>query len=98
MRACMSIAVIATVAVLLLGGCDKAKDAVSKMAKKEVSEQHCNPNLPATGKKNKVPDPEQPSFCSGPLMWCSYCEYSAEGALIESGSLPCGVCLQGETN
>ena len=38
------------------------------------------------------------SFGMPPLMWCSYCEYSAEGALIDSGSLPCGACLQTETN
>jgi hypothetical protein len=93
----MSGAVIAAVVVLLLPGCDWVKDAISKFEKKETSEQNCNPNLPATGEKNKVPDPVHPSFCTGPVMWCSYCEYSAEGALIDSNSRPCGVCIQGET-
>lgn len=92
------IAAFASCALLLVAaGCDKAKEAVSKADKTEISTQHCGPNLPATGEKHKVPDPVRPTFCTGPVMWCSYCEYSAEGAFINNSSRPCGVCLKMDT-
>lgn len=90
-------AVVILAAVMMLASCQKAKDALSKVDKIDVSVQHCTPRLPATGERHKVPDPSRPSFCTGPILWCSYCEYSSDGALISSGSHPCGVCAGAET-
>ncbi len=83
-------ALIATGSLLMTAGCDKAE-------KQATTKQNCDARLPATGERHKVPNPVRPSFCTGPVMWCSYCEYAADGALIDSSSRPCGVCLQGET-
>jgi len=83
--------------VTSLTACEKAKDALSKVDKTEISVQYCNPSIPATGERHKVPNPSRPSFCTVPVMWCSYCEYSGAGQLLSSGSHPCGACLGAET-
>lgn len=90
-------ALIVAAVLLAMSGCEKVKDALAKVDKVEVTQQYCTPRLPGTGSKHKVPDPERPSFCTGPVMWCSYCEYEADGSLASSGSLPCGVCVGTET-
>lgn len=90
-------ALFVIVALIAISGCEKVKDALAKVDKVEVTHQYCTPRLPETGSKHKVPDPQRPSFCTGPVMWCSYCEYAADGSLASSGSLPCGVCVGTET-
>ena len=91
------VSVLALLCALVSSGCEKAKEAVAKIDPIAVSEQHCDARLPATGEVQKVPDPDRPGFCTGPAMWCSYCEYNPEGQLASSGSMPCGVCVGVET-
>jgi hypothetical protein len=87
---------IGLLVLIALCGCEKVGDALAKVDKVEVTEQYCTSRFPSTGSKHKVPNPERPSFCTGPIMWCSYCEYEADGSLITSGSQPCGVCVGAE--
>lgn len=81
--------------IIVLPACAAALAACGA-EKKEISTQTCTARLPATGSKHKVPDTPQ-TTCTVPVLWCNYCEYSADGQLLGNGSHPCGVCTSTDT-